>query len=252
MPRFFLPSDAFSNGGENEASELVIRGEDAFHLASVLRVKPGEEVVACSASGTEFFCAVSEILEERKNCRVLLTIKERRLSENEPKTAIRVFQGMPKGKKTDLVIQKCVELGAGEIFLVYSDRSVPLRDGEGDAKKRARFQKIADEAAKQCGRGKLVKVGLLPSFDEALKEMEQSQTRFVCFEAEEERSVKEEIRKPCESLSFFVGPEGGLSQRELLLCRGSGIPSVSLGKRILRTETCAAAVLSMILYEKEL
>lgn len=179
-------------------------------------------------------------------------MEETRESQNEPPVLIRVFQGLPKGKKTDSILQKCTELGAGEMIFVSMDRSVPQSEPGGNEKKKARFEKICQSAAEQCGRGKLVPVSFLDSVEAALAEMKKSELAFACYEAENERSIKSVLTQKAKSISFLIGPEGGFSEREIALCRNAGVVSVGLGRRILRTETAASAVLAMILYEKEL
>lgn len=253
MPRFFLPQSTYSEIEPASCRFLTITGEDAFHIASVLRMREGDEVTVCAPDSTEFLCRIDSISQRKREAEVLLSVQSSKMSENEPKCRIRVFQGMPKGKKTDSIVQKCTELGASEILFVYSDRSVPEPGDSAEMeKKRSRLQKIADEAAKQCQRGRLVSVSILPSFDAALEEMKKSEVSFACYEAEREGSVKSVLRKEFSDISFFIGPEGGLSDRECALFCSAKIPSVTLGKRILRTETAASAVLSMLLYEKEL
>ncbi len=251
MPRFFLPPDFIITAADPLPETVSLCGEDAFHLAVSLRARPGEEVTVCAVTGLEMCCRIREITGGKKNPAVLLEPISAQMSQNESPVSLTLFQGMPKGKKTDSILQKCTELGVDRVVFIYTDRSVPVMDGE--EKKTARFRKIAQEAAGQCGRGKLVQVDVLESLDEAILEMKKSQLSFACYEGEEERSVKELIASSdFSSASFLIGPEGGLSPRETALLKNAGIPTVSLGKRILRTETAPVVVMSMFLYEKEL
>ncbi len=232
-----------------EAGESVIlRGEEAFHLAAVLRVRPGEEILLSGENGRVALAEVTEVSEKKKEAFVVLRVKEVRESRAESPVYIRVFQGLPKGKKTDLVLQKCTELGASEIVFVAMDRSVP----EGRPEKTERFEKICLAAAEQCGRARRVKVSFLSGAEEAIAEMKKSDVFFACWEEEREGNLPELLSRPAKSLAFLVGPEGGISPREAALLADAGVPTVTLGPRILRTETAAPAVLSMLLLEKEL
>ncbi len=249
MPRFFLPE--WMPQEDELPKQILLDGEDAFHLSVSLRARIGDEVTVCSGTGVEYRCKIFEISGGKKNPQVILTPISSKPSENESPVEITLFQGMPKGKKTDTILQKCTELGVSRVVFVDTDHSVPTWDR--DEKKIARFEKIAMEAAKQCGRGKLVSVDVLPSLDKAIPIMKESQTCFACYEKEGKLSLKQILSSgQFHSASFFVGPEGGISQREVALLEEAGIPTVTLGKRILRTETAGEAVLSMFLYEKEL
>ena len=138
-----------------------------------------------------------------------------------------------------------------KIVFVYSDRSIPVWDG--DDKKASRFEKIAEEAAKQCGRAKLVTVSFAAGVDEILEDMKANDLYFACWEEEADLSLKPLLsQRNYKTAAFFIGPEGGLSPRESKLFLENKIPSVTLGKRILRTETAASCVLSMFLYENEI
>lgn len=248
MPRFFLSHPIDIEDGTPK--KVCLEGENAFHLSVSLRSHIGDEVILCDSQAVEWNCRIEEISGGKKNPRVILQPFEGKNCENESPLRITLFQGMPKGKKTDSIIQKCTELGASKVVFVYTDRSVPLWDG--DDKKKERFRKIAEEAAKQCGRGKMVEVDLLPDLDSAVLQMLESDVSFACYEGEVQLTLKKLLApKNCSSLSFFIGPEGGISDREALLLKDHNIPTVTLGRRILRTETAPLAVLSMILYEKE-
>ena len=251
MPRFFL-SESFSENYQGVMPEqIVMTGEDAFHLSVSLRSRIGDQVTLCTSDGVEIFCEISCISGGKKNPEVVFTPLHHQVSLSESPVKITVFQGMPKGKKTDTVLQKCTELGADRIVFVYTDRSLPVyTPGE---EKTERYQRIADEAAKQCGRGKLVSVGVYPNLEAALSEMKQNDLVFACYENEEQMSLRGLLaKKPYGSAAFLIGPEGGISEREVKLLQEENIPTVTLGNRILRTETASGAVLAMFLYENEL
>ena len=250
MARFFLPSEFEDALTDSLPKTILLEGEDAFHLSVSLRARIGDEVTLCSPKGMEYSCRIASISGGKKSPVVVCEPYKAEPSQNEPLHTVTLFQGMPKGKKTDLILQKCTELGVGKVVFVYSDRAVPeLREEE---KKCSRFRRIAEEAAKQCGRGKRIPVSVMMTTEEAIAEMKQSDVAFVCYEEEGEKSLKSLISSSYTSLAFFVGPEGGISEREVDLFRQAEIPTVTLGKRILRTETAGSSVLSMILYEKEL
>ncbi len=249
MPRFFLPPET-SFPEDALPEKITLFGDDAFHLSVSLRARIGDEITVLSANGIEYSCKIASIFGGKKDPVVELIPFAFEKSKAESPCRITLFQGMPKGKKTDSIIQKCTELGVDKIVFVYTDRSIPeFSDGE---KKENRFRKIAEEACKQCGRGKLVDVSILPSLDSAILKMKESECVFCCYESEEEGSLKKLLSSSFESAAFLIGPEGGISEREIALLEKESIPLVTLGRRILRTETAASAVLSMLLYEKEL
>ncbi len=250
MPRFFLPDSFSYKKGDPLPKEICLSGEDAFHLSVSLRARVGDGVLLCTRDGFLFSCKILEISGGKKNPLVLLTPSSVKESEGESPCYIRLFQGMPKGKKTDSIIQKCTELGASEIIFVYTDHAVPTPSDE--EKKIQRFEKIAEEACKQCGRGRLPRIQILKSLDEAIFLMKESDMFFACYENEDGKGLKDMMQGDFATASFFIGPEGGISPREADLLKENKIPTVSLGERILRTETAGSTVLSMFLYEKEL
>ena len=250
MPQFFLPDTFYYQAGDPLPEEITLSGKEAFHLSVSLRARVGDEAALSTRNGFTFFCKIKSISGGKQEPVVILSPFSVSEDRSESPCRITLFQGMPKGKKTDGIIQKCVELGVGKIVFVYLDRSVPRFSD--DEKKILRSQKIVEEACKQCGRGRLVEIGIAPDLEASLSEMKESQVFFACYEEETEGSLKNVLKTPFSSASFLVGPEGGLSQREVQILKREGIPTVTLGKRILRTETASPAVLSMILYEKEL
>ena len=250
MPRFFIDDEIEYAEGVSLPDSITMTGEDAFHLSVSLRARVGDEVEICTANGVELLCKLASASGGKKDPVVILTPVFAKKSDVEMPVDVTLFQGMPKGKKTDSIIQKCTELGVSRIVFVYTDHAVPeLSDEE---KKLSRFRKIAEEACKQCGRAKLVKIEILPDFESAVAEMKKSDLAFACYELEEEGGIKSLLRRESKTVSFFVGPEGGISAREVQLLSEAEIPTVTLGKRILRTETAGSTVMSMLIYEKEL
>ena len=250
MSRFFLPDSFDFDEKSPLPKEILMTGEDAFHLSVSQRARIGDEVTVCVKGGYLLSCKIQSISGGKKEPVVVLEPFSFCRDESEPNSCITLYQGMPKGKKVDTIIQKCTELGVFRIVFVYSDHAVPELSDED--KKLRRFEKIAQEACKQCQRGALVSVSVLDSVEKAISEMKENDTYFACYEKESVGGIKPILKNAGKKIAFFVGPEGGISEREEKLLEKEGIPTVTLGKRILRTETAGSTVLSMILYEKEL
>ncbi len=249
MPRFFvLPEQV--RGTPPELVELT--GSDVKHIRDVLRLKSGDDVIVCDSSGTEYHC----VLERCSSDRVLLRVRKAHPGETEPLIPVFLYQGIPKGEKMDWIIQKTVELGVCGIVPVMTERTVVRLEQERDKhKKQERWQRIAYEAAKQCGRTLLPRVETPISFQDALARAGQG-LRILPYENEAGRSLKKVLKNLPEQnkndpIHVFIGPEGGFAQREVFLAEESGFISVTLGKRILRTETAGLAVLAAVRYEWE-
>ncbi len=227
------------------SGEYLLCGEAGRHGAKVLRLRPGEAVTLCSGRGTDYSCTVRENTGEE----LLLDVGEAVPSRGEPGTRVTVCQCIPKGDKLETVVQKSVELGAYEIWPIESRYCVSRWDDKSRGKKLARLQKIALEAAMQSGRGIVPKVlepaGLGLALNKACSE---GDALFLY-----ERAVKGLrgcITNTGDRLFLFIGPEGGFSEEEAALAKECGARTVSLGPRILRTETAPLAALAAIFYEK--
>lgn len=244
MPRFFQSSEKAENG------VFEIFGEDAKHISFSLRMRTGERVTVCDGEGTDHEC---EIVFMDGQC-VRLSVLSSHPTETEPPIAIRLYQSVPKGDKFEYIVQKAVELGVSEIVPVFSSRCIVKPDPKSEEKKIARLSKIALEAAKQCGRGKIPKILPFTTYAEAVRACEEN--AFICYENEKSFSLKQYLKefseKNAETLSFFVGPEGGYAEAEIALAAEKGIPAVELGPRILRCETASGFVLSSLTYAFEL
>lgn len=234
MPRFFC--DNVSN------DRITLMGEDAAHLSRSLRVRIGEEVTVCDGKRTDYFCTVESVSPES----VTLTVREQAVCGTEPKQAITLYQALPKGDKLDFIVQKAVELGASRIVPVQTRFCVVKSDARSFEKKRARLQKIALEAAKQCGRGIIPEVWSLLSFKEAANELGR-QHGFVCYEKGGETIGTLMEKRNC-SASVLIGSEGGFSEEEIQLLTNQNVLCATLGKRILRCETAPLAALTLILH----
>jgi len=239
MPRFFVEKEQISD------SFIDITGDDVKHIKRVLRLREGEEIEVCDGSGEDFVCKIESLSDDV----VRAAIVKRFPNVAEPPVKLCVYQGMPKNDKMDYIVQKCVELGVCRIVPVITKRAVSIpRDAE---KKTARWQKIANEAAKQCGRGTLPAVEKILDFKTAIKEMSESDSlSLMPYECEKEGSLSKLLRATeKKSINVFIGPEGGFDESEVEKAREAGIETVTLGPRILRTETAPLAVCSAIMYE---
>lgn len=244
MPKFFLSDSKF-----NTCDTIEIKGDDAHHISKTLRMKVGDTLTVTSSDGMDYVCSIDAFASDA----VVLTVKEVIRSDVESDIKISIFQALVKGDKMETVIQKSVELGVSDVYPVSAERSIVKLDSSGEKKKLERWNKIALEAAKQCGRGFVPTVHGVISFEECVEKLCQHDVSFFCYELAEGKTVKDVIGgKSFSSVGFYIGPEGGVAPKEAELAKNCGIEAVSLGKLILRTETAGPAVLSMLLYETRL
>ncbi len=248
MHTFFVNSAQKSQPGD---VILLNEADDCFHIARSLRMAVGERI-KISDGDSQYVCTLTSIHDkecEARVCEVLGRI-------GEPSYCVTVYQGLPKGDKLETVIQKSTELGAVGIVPFYSEFcTVKPKDSAGEAKKRTRRQAIAKEAAKQCGRTVVPYVGEVITFPALLEKIGESDVAIFCYESEEKETLGElldrtDLRK--KRIAIIVGSEGGFSEREASAIRERGAACVSLGGRILRTETAALYVLSALSCEYEL
>ena len=244
MPRFFIePREA------QAGDTLVLAGEDARHISFSLRARVGEEYTLCDTCNYEYRCVIRAIHSESVTFEVL----EKKPGETEPDVRVTLYQALVKGDKFDTVVQKAVELGAAKIVPVLSERCVSRPDDKSFSKKRERWQKIAKSAAMQCARASVPEIGELLSFGEMTEELQKADCGFICYEAEPHIPMKtlfseKSKEKKAIDYRFFIGPEGGISAAEAQKAQDAGISLVSLGKRILRTETAPLCVISSIMF----
>lgn len=237
MPRFFIE-------GEPEG-DYFLDGENGRHAVRSLRMRPGEELTLCNGRGREFLCTVQRCEEDGAWVRV----DSARESASEPGTRVTVCQCLPKGDKLETVVQKSVELGAAEIWPLASARCVVKLDAKAAEKKTARLQKIALEAAKQSGRGTVPRV-LPPAPLKQALETASREGDILFFYEQGKAGLKQALRASGSRLFLFVGPEGGFAPEEAALAESLGAGPLTLGPRILRTETAPLAALAAIFYEK--
>ena len=224
----------------------TITGDDAHHICRVLRMKTGEALSLCDGAGSEYDAVISSVSQETVVC----ALGERRHSEVESPVSVTLFQSLPKTGKMETIVQKCTELGVAAMVPVLSARCVviPNKDFE---KKRERYNRVALEAAKQSRRAMVPQVLPLTLIKQI--DPKQFDLFLVAYEEESGRSLKAALRgagSP-KSIALLIGPEGGLDAEEVARLTASGAVSVSLGKRILRTETAGMAMLAQTLYEVE-
>lgn len=244
MARFFVNKENISD------NQIVISGDDAHHIARSLRMAEGDEAVVCDGFGTEYRCVLSKIRDDQCICNIIEEIS----SGAESPVDITLCMAYPKGDKLETVIQKAVELGASKIIPFESSRCIKRPKAEKADKQTGRLSRIAEEAAKQCGRAKIPEVTKPVGYTEMLGMAKESELVLLCYENEDEKSLKSALASsPApKSIAVIVGSEGGFSPDEAKCAVDMGAVSVSLGKRILRCETAPSYVLSAISYELEL
>ncbi len=241
MPRFFT-QDITEAGG-------CITGEDAKHIAKVLRMKVGDELTVCDTKGRDYDCMIEEIGAGEVRLKVLSVAP----SQSEPDVRVHLYQAMPKADKMETIIQKAVELGAASITPVMTRRCVSRPDAKSMDKKLVRYNRIALEAAKQCGRGVVPPVLPLLELPQALEQMQRTGCSILFYE-NATAPAKQVIAKARESgkeleIAVLIGAEGGFDEDEVALAREHGCHILSLGKRILRCETAPLAALTILMYE---
>jgi len=251
MPKFFVNKKQV----ENETINII--GGDVNHIKNVLRKKEKEKIEICIIGNEEKgIDTISEIEKIEENC-IKCRILEYKVSETEGKIQVTIFQGLPKSDKMELVIQKSVELGVYEIYPTEMKRCiVKLKEQEAN-KKIARWQKISEVAAKQSGRNIIPQIKEKVNIKQVCNLVKDYDKLIVAYEEEKENSLKSELKsikskdKENIKIAILVGPEGGIDLEEIEELSKAGAVIVTLGKRILRTETVALNVLSNIIYELE-
>lgn len=229
---------------------IFIEGSDVNHMKNVLRMRPGEEVTISDGNNQQYLCEIRDY----ENDEAILHILEKMDMDTELPSKIYLFQGLPKQDKMELIVQKCVELGVFSIIPVATKRCVVKLDDKKAKKKIERWQQIAESAAKQAGRGLIPEVHDVMSFKEALKYASDLDVVLIPYElAEGMRETKQIISeiKPGQSVGIFIGPEGGFEKEEVEAAVLEGARAITLGKRILRTETAGLTTLSVLMFHLE-
>ena len=238
MARFFVDPDQLQN------ETIILTGENAQH-AKVLRLKSGEQVVACDGAGMECVCMVESISGHE----VALNVLERCASASEANVRVSIYMGFPKSDKLEHVIQKATELGVDEIVAFPAARSVSRPDEKSLKKKLERWQKIAASAAEQSGRGRIPQVLVLDSFTAALERASKADKALMFYENERATTLRMALESGgFKTVSMLSGPEGGLEEQEVQLAMDFGLQVCTLGRRILRCETAPLCALSAVMY----
>ena len=237
MPRFFMAGTNIMGG------MAIMTGRDAEHVR-VLRLRPGEDMIICDGKGTDYKCRLVKADKEQVEAEVIEVVP----CPAEPTVQVTVLCGLPKGDKTDYIIQKCVEAGASEIMFFQSDRCVAKPDKP--EKKLERWQRIAEEAAKQSGRGIIPQVSWAGAYADALNVANQNELALFMYETGEREALNAvlEANSDVKTAAIVTGPEGGFAPFEADLARIVGLHICSMGERILRCETAPVVAVSALMY----
>ena len=246
MPKFFVTKDQVNN------QTIIIQGKDINHIKNVLRMKVGDILPICITDNQQdCITEIKQLTDEAITCQIIKYEQK----NTESNIEVTIFQGLPKSDKMELVIQKSVELGVNNIYPVEMARCiVQLKDKD---KKIARWQTIAEVASKQCGRNKIPKIENCIKISDICNIIQEYDIMLVAYEEEKNNKLKAELLKIKKQyqkdkklkIGVVIGPEGGLEKKEVEELQKSGASIITLGKRILRTETVALNVLSCIMYE---
>ena len=252
MPRFFVRSDQIHEG------IVTIMGDDAHHISRSLRMAVGEQITVCDMQKIEYECELTDFFSDRVQARVLKSFQ----CSTEPPFKVHVFQALPKGDKLDSIIQKTVECGLAEMTTFESERCVVRMKDSAEDKKLERRERIALEAAKQCGRGIVPKIHPTVGFTQAVNEAAKADIGLFCYEGDGTEPLASALKRILQNnpslrssvphVSVVIGSEGGFSQSEASIAQEKGLIPIGLGKRILRTETAASFALACLVYELEL
>lgn len=233
-----------------QGKRIIITGNDVNHIKNVLRMQPGEELnISNGVDGKEYRCAIEELGDE-----IICSLRFVKEDGVELPSKIFLFQGLPKSDKMELVIQKAVELGVYEVIPVAMSRSIVKLDDKKAKARVARWQEIARAAAKQSKRAIIPQVHEVMTFKQAVEYAKDLDVKLIPYEMAEGMAHTRELIgaiKPGQSIGFIIGPEGGIDDSELSLAIDNGFESITLGKRILRTETAGLTVLSILMYNLE-
>ena len=244
MPRFFVKTNQINN------DNIDIIGEDVKHIKNVLRKQIGDKIEVCNQdTGDSYKCEIENFSEDEIKTNII-----EKLTNIQERVEVDIYQGLPKSDKMELIIQKSVELGANAIIPVNMKRCVVKLEGKDESKKIDRWQKIAESAAKQCGRSFIPEVKHLANVKDICNLINEYDALIVAYENEKDNTLKSELKKlNSENLKIgiVIGPEGGFEESDVNILRENGARIVTLGNRILRTETVALNVLSIVMYEFE-
>ena len=263
MPKFFVENNQIKN------DTIYIKYKDVNHIKKVLRKNIEDEITICNENTKQdYLCKIKNIEENEITCKIIKELE----TNVESNIEVSIFQGLPKADKMELIIQKSVELGVHDITPIEMKRCVVKLQGKDRTKKIERWQKISEVAAKQCGRNYIPKINNIENLKEISEKIKDYDVVLVAYEEEKENTLKnelellkkdnkEELKENKENkdnannekikIAIVIGPEGGIDKEEINTLEKNGAKIITLGKRILRTETVALNVLSIIMYELE-
>ena len=247
MSKFFVKESQIKDG------IISIIGEDVNHIKNVLRLNVSNDIKICNIDDSKnYICEIVEINSKEINCKIFKEVQ----SEAEGNVKLDIYQGLPKADKMELIIQKGTELGVNEFIPVSFKRSIVKLTSKDEVKKIDRWNKISEVAAKQCGRDIVPKVRNVESVKNICEEFNDYDLVLVAYENEKDNYIKNELLKlkPTKDnykIAVVIGPEGGIDTEEIEAFKNTKASIISLGQRILRTETVALQVSSIIMYELE-
>lgn len=229
--------------------EIIITGSDLEHLVRVLRLRPGDAITVSNGQGTVYHCVLQQITKDK----AVGTIRGAYPDTSEPPIEVMLLQGLPKGDKLDLIIQKATELGVTAVYPIAMERSVVKLSPEKAASRVKRWQRIAFEAAKQCRRNRAPVVHSVMTLAGVFDSLPGETKVLIPWEGEKTRGIRQVLTSPeftaAKRIALVIGPEGGFAGEEIILAENWGAVPVSLGPRILRTETAAIATLTVLMYQ---
>lgn len=240
MQRYFIDQDQI------KGDHILLTGEQYHHLIKVLRSKPGDRFLCCDCLGTDYLVQLTDVKSDKGI--VIAQVMERLTSVGEPKVRVTVAQSLPKGDKLEWIIQKGTEIGADSFIPFTSQRTIVKLEPKKEAKKHARWQKIIAEAAEQSHRGRIPKLFPHHSWRELLALFPKFDEVWIAYEKGGVGLATACDRLTARSILLVIGPEGGFSQEEIVEAEEYGAKRISLGKRILRTETASLVALSGIFF----
>lgn len=245
MSRFFVEPRVIG-----DSNILIDDKENIHHISKVLRLKEGAEIEISDGGKWEYKCEIISIDKGVIDTKIL----DKQSFGKEPNLKITLFQGIPKQSKMDLIVQKTTELGVSNVYPVFMNRTV-VSDKGNFQKKISRYQAIAEEASKQCGRGVVPSIEKNITFNDMIELLNNYDLVLFPYENEDKKNIKNILRtlvkKPA-TVAVIIGPEGGFSDSEAEILKQRDVQCVTLGKTILRTETAGIVAIAMIMYELEL
>lgn len=244
MPKFFVDETQIKE------DNITIYGTDVNHIHQVLRLKEKAEIeIASKQENINYRCKIETILPDKIICNII----EKKEETHELPFSITIYQGLPKAEKMEWIIQKCTELGANEFIPTVLQNCVVKLDEKTAKKKIERWQKIAEVAAKQSLRDKIPKVYMPQTLKQVEMDIQNYDAFILAYEKEEEQTLKQVLKtlENSKKIAILIGPEGGLEEKEVEYLKEKGAKVITLGKRILRTESVAMVMVSNLIYEKE-